>query len=59
MKVQLFKEWRWRSVNRPMFHADRLDDRKFIIWVDWGNGTGDPVWTLGVEITLGKGDTTE
>lgn len=59
MKIRGFKTWNWRSIHRPIFYAERWGDKRLSVWVDWGNGTCDPVWTLGFEISFGKGDTTE
>lgn len=59
MKIRCFKSWNWWPINRPHFYAEWWGDKKLGIWIDWGNGNSDPVWTLGVEITLGRGDTTE
>lgn len=59
MNIRIFKAWRWRSVNRPRFNAERWGGKRFGIWVDWGNGSSDPVWTLGLEISFGKEGATE
>ncbi len=59
MKIRAFRVWNWWPINRPRFYAERWDDKKVGIWVDWGNGNSDPVWTLGVEITFGKDEKTE
>lgn len=50
--MKWYTDWNWWAVHRPHSMFYWVTDRRFGIEVSWGNGNSDPVWSIGVEITL-------
>lgn len=40
------------SRHRVRLHADWVEPDRLLVWLDLGDGNGDPVWSIDVERTL-------
>lgn len=50
MKVKPSARWAWWPIHRPYLVAWRNYRESWGLFLEWGDGNSDPVWSIGVEI---------